>query len=89
MSDGSRDSLPGPSSFSTAWNHRWQRRRRGKESDTSAFIDSTLALKEGPTRHSADILRGGRGPGRASCIGGATFSHRQNSRTPLKLMQDW
>ncbi|KAL0106980.1 hypothetical protein PUN28_015482 [Cardiocondyla obscurior] len=32
-------------------------------------------------------LRGGAGPGRASCIGGATFSHRQNSSTPLKLMQ--
>ncbi|XP_070520934.1 uncharacterized protein [Cardiocondyla obscurior] len=32
-------------------------------------------------------LRGGAGPGRASCIGGATFSHRQNSTPPLKLMQ--
>ncbi|KAL0122715.1 hypothetical protein PUN28_007423 [Cardiocondyla obscurior] len=32
-------------------------------------------------------LRGGAGPGRASCIGGATFSHRQNSSTPLKHMQ--
>ncbi|KAL0131455.1 hypothetical protein PUN28_002767 [Cardiocondyla obscurior] len=31
-------------------------------------------------------LRGGAGPGRVSCIGGATFSHRQNSSTPL-LMQ--
>ncbi|KAL0116437.1 hypothetical protein PUN28_009822 [Cardiocondyla obscurior] len=49
--------------------------------------DNTLALKEGPTRHSADILRKGGGPGRVSCIGGATFSHRQNFRTPLKLIQ--
>ncbi|KAL0108418.1 hypothetical protein PUN28_015161 [Cardiocondyla obscurior] len=32
-------------------------------------------------------LRGGAGPGRASCIGGATFSHQQKSSTPLKLMQ--
>ncbi|KAL0106871.1 hypothetical protein PUN28_015418 [Cardiocondyla obscurior] len=32
-------------------------------------------------------LRGGAGPGRASCIGGATFSHRQNSSTPLMSMQ--
>ncbi|XP_070524753.1 uncharacterized protein [Cardiocondyla obscurior] len=50
-------------------------------------IDNTLALKEGPTRHSADILRRGRGPERTSCIGGATFSHRQISITPLELMQ--
>ncbi|KAL0118417.1 hypothetical protein PUN28_009226 [Cardiocondyla obscurior] len=49
--------------------------------------DSTLTLKEGPTRHSADILRREGGPGRVSCIGGATFSHRQNFRTPLKLIQ--
>ncbi|KAL0129953.1 hypothetical protein PUN28_001902 [Cardiocondyla obscurior] len=28
-------------------------------------------------------LRGGAGPGRASCIGGATYSHRQKSSTPL------
>ncbi|KAL0132024.1 hypothetical protein PUN28_000057 [Cardiocondyla obscurior] len=40
--------------------------------------DNTLALKEGPTRHSADILRGEGGSGRTSYIGGATFSHRQN-----------
>ncbi|KAL0103609.1 hypothetical protein PUN28_017707 [Cardiocondyla obscurior] len=50
-------------------------------------INNTPALKEGPTRHSADILRRGEGPGRVSCIGGATFCHRQNSRTLLKLMQ--
>ncbi|KAL0111464.1 hypothetical protein PUN28_012985 [Cardiocondyla obscurior] len=31
-------------------------------------------------------LRGGAGSGWASCIGGATFNHR-NSITPLKLMQ--
>ncbi|KAL0099172.1 hypothetical protein PUN28_020031 [Cardiocondyla obscurior] len=31
--------------------------------------------------------RGGAGSGRASCIGGATFNHRQKSTTPLKLMQ--
>ncbi|KAL0110325.1 hypothetical protein PUN28_013769 [Cardiocondyla obscurior] len=29
-------------------------------------------------------LRGGAGLGYASCIGGATFNHRQNSTTPLK-----
>ncbi|KAL0100877.1 hypothetical protein PUN28_019337 [Cardiocondyla obscurior] len=51
------------------------------------FVDNTLALKEGPTRHSADILRKGGGPGRVSCIGGATFSHRQIFITPLDLMQ--
>ncbi|KAL0114747.1 hypothetical protein PUN28_011805 [Cardiocondyla obscurior] len=32
-------------------------------------------------------LRGGAGSGRASCIGGATLSHRQNSSTPLYA--DW
>ncbi|KAL0133078.1 hypothetical protein PUN28_000681 [Cardiocondyla obscurior] len=33
------------------------------------------------------VLRGGAGSGRASCIGGATFSHRQIFSTPLKFMQ--
>ncbi|KAL0099968.1 hypothetical protein PUN28_019450 [Cardiocondyla obscurior] len=33
------------------------------------------------------VLRGGAGPGWASCISGATISHRQNSTTPLKFMQ--
>ncbi|KAL0104281.1 hypothetical protein PUN28_017184 [Cardiocondyla obscurior] len=33
-------------------------------------------------------LRGGAGPGRASCASGATFSHRQKSSTPLTLMQN-
>ncbi|KAL0110296.1 hypothetical protein PUN28_013740 [Cardiocondyla obscurior] len=32
-------------------------------------------------------LRGGAGPGRASGTGGATFKHRQNFTTPLRLMQ--
>ncbi|KAL0117242.1 hypothetical protein PUN28_010228 [Cardiocondyla obscurior] len=32
-------------------------------------------------------LRGGAGSGRASCISGATFSHRLNATTPLKFMQ--
>ncbi|KAL0106870.1 hypothetical protein PUN28_015417 [Cardiocondyla obscurior] len=35
----------------------------------------------------SDILRGGGGSGRASCISGATFSHWQNSTTPLHA--DW
>ncbi|KAL0112378.1 hypothetical protein PUN28_012012 [Cardiocondyla obscurior] len=43
----------------------------------------TCARKDDSTHK----LRGGAGPGRASCIGGATFNHRQNSTTPLKLMQ--
>ncbi|KAL0109048.1 hypothetical protein PUN28_014265 [Cardiocondyla obscurior] len=32
-------------------------------------------------------LRGGAGPGRASCLGGATYNHQQNSSTPLKFKQ--
>ncbi|KAL0129273.1 hypothetical protein PUN28_004164 [Cardiocondyla obscurior] len=59
----------------------------GNNSMTQCDNDNTLALKEGPIRHSADILRRGGGPGRVSCIGGATFCHRQNFRTPLKFMQ--
>ncbi|KAL0122123.1 hypothetical protein PUN28_007118 [Cardiocondyla obscurior] len=59
----------------------------GNNSMTHCDNDNTLALKEGSTRHSADILRRGGEPGRVSGIGGATFCHRQNFRTPLKLIQ--
>ncbi|KAL0119563.1 hypothetical protein PUN28_007779 [Cardiocondyla obscurior] len=57
----------------------------GNNSMTHCGNDNCLPLKEGPTRHSTDILRGGGSPGRASCFGGATFSQRQNTPTPLKL----
>ncbi|KAL0118990.1 hypothetical protein PUN28_009551 [Cardiocondyla obscurior] len=43
----------------------------------------TCARKDDSTHK----LRGGAGPGRASCIGGATFRHRLNFTTPLMLMQ--
>ncbi|KAL0108929.1 hypothetical protein PUN28_014205 [Cardiocondyla obscurior] len=33
-----------------------------------------------------EILRGGGGLGKASCIGGATFNHRQKSTTPLNAV---
>ncbi|KAL0129248.1 hypothetical protein PUN28_004150 [Cardiocondyla obscurior] len=36
---------------------------------------------EGPSRHPVDILRGGGGPGRVSCLGGATHGSRE---TPLR-----
>ncbi|KAL0120741.1 hypothetical protein PUN28_008423 [Cardiocondyla obscurior] len=47
------------------------------------FASDLCAKKWLDTSH----LRGEAGSGRASCIGGATFSHRRNSTTPLKLMQ--
>ncbi|KAL0109009.1 hypothetical protein PUN28_014242 [Cardiocondyla obscurior] len=46
-------------------------------------IEVSAAWRDDDTSH----LRGGAGPGRASCIGGATLSHRLISSTPLAFMQ--
>ncbi|KAL0112039.1 hypothetical protein PUN28_013334 [Cardiocondyla obscurior] len=50
-----------------------------------SVVDYPASVQSAP-KDVTSHLRGGAGPGRASCLGGATYSH-QNSTTPLKLTQ--